>query len=402
MPHPTHRILFVDDEQHVLTAIKRCLRKEPYQCRFAGGGVEALAMLSQRPFDIVVSDMRMPEMTGVELLRQVAGQYPQTIRLVLSAWADSNEILDAINEGHIYRYILKPWDNRALRAVLRQVVEFKELQAKNQELMEKLQQYNQELEQRVEKRTAELLKIRNMAEIGKYASQIVHNLNSPLHAISGVIDLLGRNIKKQRPMETEDLKQWLDLAKRGVKDINSIISGILLHVRDQSNFEAGIVDINALIEQELKFFQLDDGFKDHIMTELSLEADLPGISGHPIQIKQILDNLIHNAWDAMVDTDLKRLMIRTRSDDNHIVIEVRDSGMGIAIEHLDRIFNPDFTTKPVGQGTGLGLAGVKTMVESYAGTIKAKSSPGRGTTFTVKLPVSDAQLCEQPQKAAAS
>jgi response regulator RpfG family c-di-GMP phosphodiesterase len=131
MVHPAHRILFVDDEQEILNALKRCLHKEPYQCRFAGSGAEALAMLSQQPCDIVVSDMRMPKMTGVELLRQVASQYPQTLRLVLSAWADSNHILDAINEGHIYRYIIKPWDDRALRAVLRQAVEVKELQLKN-------------------------------------------------------------------------------------------------------------------------------------------------------------------------------------------------------------------------------------------------------------------------------
>ncbi len=390
MAQPTYRILFVDDEQQVLNALERCLRKEPYQCRFAGSGAEALDLLSQERCDIVVSDMRMPMMTGVELLKQVALQYPQTIRLVLSAWTDSNDILDAINEGHIDRYIIKPWDDRALKAVLRQVVEVKELQDMNQELMEKLRQYNRELEQRVEQRTAELMKIRNIAEIGKYASQIVHNLNNPLHAISGVIDLLRRNIRKQRPVEPEEMAQYLDIAKQGVKDLKSIISGILLHVRDQSRFETSMVDINALIEQELKFFQLDDGFKHHIDLELSLDVDLPGISGHPVQIKQVLDNLIHNAWDAMAGTESKRLAISTQSLDGQVIIEIEDSGEGIAPDNLDRIFNPDFTTKPVGQGTGLGLAGVKTMVESYAGTIKVASSPGRGSTFTVKLPVSDA------------
>jgi signal transduction histidine kinase len=402
MTYSEYEVLFVDDDPHILAALKRCLRREPFQCRFAGGGTEALEMLSRQPSDIVVSDMRMPEMTGVELLERVAMQYPQTIRLVLSAWADSNEILDAINQGHIYQYIIKPWDDRALRAIIRQAIEVKALQAKNQELMEKLKRYNRELERRVEERTAELLKIRNIAEIGKYASQIVHNLNSPLHAISGIIDLLRRNIKKQRPMTSEDMAQWLDMAKRGANDLKSIISGILLHVRDQSRFEVSQVDINALVEQELKFFQLDDGFKDQIKPELFLDADLPSVSGHPVQIKQILDNLIRNAWDAMADTDLKHLVIRTRLEDKQVVIEVSDTGEGITPDNLKRIFNPDFTTKPVGRGTGLGLAGVMTMVESYSGAIDVESNPGSGTTFTVKLPASDDLPCEPPLRAAAS
>jgi signal transduction histidine kinase len=391
MIHPVCRILFVDDEQRILHALKRCLHKEPYQCRFAVGGAEALAMLSRQPFDVVVSDMRMPKMTGVELLKQVAMHYPETLRLVLSAWTDSNDILDAINEGHIYRYIIKPWDDRTLKTVLRQAVEVKELQVKNRELMERLRQSNRELERQVEQRTAELLKIRNIAEIGKYASQIVHNLNNPLHVISGIIDLLHRSIEKQRSVTPAEMTQLLDMAKQGVKDLKSIISGILLHVRDQSRFEVGMVDVNALIEQELKLFQLDDGFKDHIEPELLLDADLPGIPGHPVQIKQILDNLIRNAWDAMGETRQKRLMICTRSDGNLIVIEVRDTGEGIEPADLDRIFNPDYTTKPVGRGTGLGLAGVQTMVQAYGGTVAVKSRPGQGATFTVALPVSEAQ-----------
>jgi signal transduction histidine kinase len=388
MTHPVYRILFIDDEQPILDALKRCLRKEPYQCRFAVSGADALAMLSQQPFDVVVSDLRMPQMSGVELLKQVAMHYPETIRLVLSAWSDSNDILDAVNEGHIYRYIIKPWDERALKMVLRQAVEVKELQVNNQVLMDKLRQYNQELEQRVERRTAQLLKIRNVAEIGKYASQIVHNLNNPLHVISGVLDLLHRSLAKPRPVPPEEMTQWLDLAKQGVKDLKSIIAGILLHVRDQSRFEISMVDINAIIEQELKLFQLDSGFKDQIEPELLLEADLPNIPGHPVQIKQILDNLIHNAWDAMADTRLKRLLIRTQSNHSRIIIEVRDTGEGIEPGSLDRIFDPDYTTKPVGRGTGLGLAGVQTMVRSYAGTIAVESRPGRGTAFTVSLPVS--------------
>ncbi len=384
-----HNFLFVDDEPLVLDALAHTLRAEPYRCRFAQSGEQALHKLADQPADVVVSDMRMPLMSGAELLREVADLYPQTIRLVLSGWADANEILDAINNGHIYRYIVKPWDDRELKTILRQALEICTLQQEKQQLLKTLQQHNRDLEERVESRTAQLLKIRNHAEIGKYASQIVHDLNNPLHGISIIVDLVRKKLSKKTPMDVREMSSWLDVAKQGVEDLNSIISGILLHARDQAHLEPVRVDINALIEQQLKFFELDCRFKEDVQKKTSLGVNLPPILGHPVQFKQVIDNLIRNAWDAMANTSEKQLTINTIDADGWIIIEVIDSGEGIQAAHIERIFSPEFSTKPVGQGTGLGLASVKTMVESYAGTINVKSQPGSGTTFTVKLPVAE-------------
>lgn len=106
-----------------------------------------------------------------------------------------------------------------------------------------------------------------------------------------------------------------------------------------------------------------------------------------MQIKQIVDNLITNAIDAMEACSPKRLSVATRVKNRHVELAITDSGEGIDTGDMTRIFSPYFTTKPVGKGTGLGLASVKTMVDAYNGSISVESKKGQGTTFSVRLPI---------------
>jgi len=102
-------VLFVDDEERLLSSLKRGLIDEPYKCLFANSGLEALELLSKNKVHVIVSDMRMPEMNGLELLRKVREKYPDIIRIVLSGYTQISTLLLAINEGHIFKYITKPW-----------------------------------------------------------------------------------------------------------------------------------------------------------------------------------------------------------------------------------------------------------------------------------------------------
>lgn len=120
---------------------------------------------------------------------------------------------------------------------------------------------------------------------------------------------------------------------------------------------------------------------------VDLSDNLPQISGNAIQIKQLIDNLVKNAIDAMEHSPGKHLTVQTHLEDETVAIRISDTGEGIAQENLARIFFPDFTTKPIGKGTGLGLASVKSMVEAYSGEIQVESKNGEGTTFIVKIPV---------------
>ena len=129
-------ILFVDDEDKILRSLKRGLRGEPYRTLFATSGQESLEILKQEDVHVLVTDMRMPEMDGLELLKIVKREYPCIIRMVLSGHADSDTTLAAINEGEIFRFIAKPWKfDGGLKTVLRQAIEFYNLHSERELLM---------------------------------------------------------------------------------------------------------------------------------------------------------------------------------------------------------------------------------------------------------------------------
>lgn len=114
-----HPILLVDDEPEILFSLRGLLRRD-FEIHTAESGHEAIEILRQHPIHVIMTDQRMPDMTGVQLLHQVADEYPQAIRMVFTGYADIKAVIDAVNEGHIYRYITKPWDPDELLSVLRQ------------------------------------------------------------------------------------------------------------------------------------------------------------------------------------------------------------------------------------------------------------------------------------------
>ena len=164
-------VLFVDDEVNILAALKRLFRPQGYRIHIAESGASALALLEQTPVDLVVSDMRMPEMNGAQLLEQVRNRWPETVRILLTGYAEMSATVDAINKGGIYRYIAKPWEENDLLMTVRHALDQKLLEREKQRLEaltfkqnEELQQLNASLENKVAERTAELQKTMGLLE----------------------------------------------------------------------------------------------------------------------------------------------------------------------------------------------------------------------------------------------
>ena len=386
MMNKTGTVLFVDDEEKVLKALRRLFRHEPYHIFFVSGGSAALDILNAENISVVITDLSMPGMDGFTLLNRIKAEYPDIIRMVMSGRSDTDTILNAINQGNLYRYIVKPFNEAELKITIKQAVELFNLQQDKRSLMQKLEEHNNLLEERVEKRTKQLLAIEKKAEIGKHASQIVHNMNNPLMAVFGSIGIIELMMENANP-DMDKLQNFLGIMKKNAYDLKKIIRSILDYAREGGRSRTEPVNINEIITSSLEFFKFDSTFKDEIKKNISLAGKLPFIKGDSIQIKQIMDNLIKNAIDAMEHSDKKCFGIKTDMENGNIIIKVSDTGEGIAAENLEKIFSSDYTTKPAGKGTGLGLASVKAMINAYSGNITVESEKGNGTLFTVIIPI---------------
>jgi FixJ family two-component response regulator len=157
-------LLLVDDEDNITSALTRLLRRDGYTIFRANGGQEGLALLAQHQIGVIISDQRMPEMTGTEFLSRVKELYPDTVRIVLSGYTEFNSITDAINRGAIYKFLTKPWEDELLRAHVEEAFQRYEMKMENVRLDQELQQANEQLkrinhdlEQRVEWKAREIV-----------------------------------------------------------------------------------------------------------------------------------------------------------------------------------------------------------------------------------------------------
>ena len=242
-------------------------------------------------------------------------------------------------------------------------------------LEEKLFEYSRELEKKVEERTRQLLHAERLATIGTLASGVAHEINNP--ATSILLD--AERILEENPDDSE-VRGIAEGIVKQVERIRRITRNLLLFSR-QSGFEPREVDLNRVIEDALEMLRPK---LKKVKVEKRLD-NLPPIYGDPAQLQQVFVNLILNAAQAMPDGG--RLILETKAGSGEVITRVSDTGVGIPGEHLNRIFNPFFTTKRPGEGTGLGLSICLGIVERHKGKIEVESRVGEGTTFTLRLPV---------------
>ncbi len=226
----------------------------------------------------------------------------------------------------------------------------------------------------------QFLRAQRMESIGTLAGGIAHDLNNVLTPILMSIDLLREESDESERKETLDNIEIT--ARKGAEMIRQVLQ-----------FARGVdgrrveIDIRQLIDDVVRIG--NDTFLKTVQLHSDVARDLPPVSGDPTQLHQVLLNLSVNARDAMPDGGV--IVITARSEDllrvdADVLVEVTDTGTGMPPEVIDRIFEPFFTTKPQGKGTGLGLSTSLAIVTSHRGTLRVRSTPGRGTTFTIRLP----------------
>ena len=195
-------LLFVDDEPGILSALRRLFRPHGYRIFIAESGAAGLEILAKESVDLVISDMRMPEMDGAAFLKEVRNRWPQVMRILLTGYADITSTVAAINQGEIYRYVAKPWDDNEIITIVREATERQRLETENQRLSaltkaqnDELKQLNTSLEQKVAERTAELRQALSFVE--QAHSELKKSFLTSVQVFAGVIELRGGPLGSQ-------------------------------------------------------------------------------------------------------------------------------------------------------------------------------------------------------------
>ena len=227
---------------------------------------------------------------------------------------------------------------------------------------------------------AQLLQAARMAAVGELAAGVAHEINNPAGIILLRTAELSRNLADTQTEALEDI----GVIQRQIDKIRQIVTALLTFSRRaESVGEMTNLDLNQVV---LRTAQLMDGFlrSRNVEVELALAPQLPLVRAEGARIEQVLLNLVNNAVDAMPDGG--RLTFGSASEGDRVELFVADTGAGIDAQQLDRVFDPFYTTKDPGQGTGLGLTISFAIVEQHGGAIEASSIPGEGSRFTLQLP----------------
>jgi len=352
-----HTILCVDDEQHNLDALHRTLRKE-YNVLTALSGPEGLALLQDTNISLIISDQRMPHMSGVEFLDKSIAMRPDVVRIILTGFTDVEDLIGAINTGQVYRYITKPWDPIDLKITIKRALENLELTAENRRLFE------------------DVIRLEKLATVGQVASGIAHEIRNQLSVLMGV------QILQQKHPDDEFIETIAEQTIMARDRILTILNDIKSFGK-QTNEELAK---NALPASLILKLAIDILSFDHDTKKIEFDIQIstdPVVYCDQNRIIQVLINLARNA--AQAQNCEGTIIFKAEESDNKVLFHVIDSGGGIPSDIQDKIWQPFFTTKG-DQGTGLGLQISKRILESHNGNLFFDSTTGQGTTFTLELP----------------
>ena len=376
------RVLLVDDEPHITQALKRGLRKKPYEVLTAHSGDEALQLLSQETVDVIVSDEHMPHMPGSELFARIHQDHPETIRILLTGQASVEAAMRAVNEGQIFRFLMKPCREIELARTIETALHSREqettplvaLMLENVSLVQELEQANQLKHQ--------------------FLSTLSHELRTPLNVIIGYNELMLDGVFGLLSAEQADIVQRVtgnsmllrDLIEM-MLDVGRIEAGQLPITLTQVHIHELMEEVQVEIADLLECRQKPD-----IHLEWEIGPSVSTLQTDREKLKLVLNSLISNAFKF---TDQGSVGVCTTACDNGVSFCIRDTGIGIAPNILPRIFEPfrqgdESTTRRHG-GMGLGLYLVKCLLELLGGTITVTSQVEHGSTFRIWMPIQGAE-----------
>ncbi len=376
--HSDWHILVIDDEKDILDVMSLALKDYGYQVSTALDGVSGLEQCRKKLPQIVITDIRMPGMNGIQVLEAVKKLSANIEVIVCTAFAEMELAIQAL-QLDASDLITKPIGDQALQLSIGR--------AKQRYISrKKLQDYAKFLEKQAADQ-AQILHQDKMMSLGRLAASVVHEINNPLSGILNYIRLMSRILQKGRLKgdTPEKFKQYLELVETEIERCSQIVSNLLAFSRKSSPSFAP-VHIHKLMDRCISLSRHKLELQNINLTS-HIQQDLPSVEGDFNQLQQCVINLIFNAMDAMSNGGEININGSVDSEKPWLVIAVEDTGTGISEEDLPDIFEPFYTTKKEGYGVGLGLSTVYGIMEQHNGSVEVQSRPGVGTTFLLKLPI---------------
>jgi signal transduction histidine kinase len=376
------QLLVLDDEQDILKSIQREFRDAHFGVATTTDPEEAMNILAGGKIKVFMSDQRMPKTPGIEFLSQMRQKHPDIVRVLCTGYTSSQVVQDAINIGHIFRFVNKPWRSSELKLAIDQSMKYYDLLAENRDLFALTNKNNEELA-KVNKKLTKMLYVRK-----EFAAIASHELRTALAAVKSTIDLvLGESAGKLN----DDQKAFLNKIHDNVNRLNCLINDILDLIKLESKefqLDRAAHDFNALVRNVLAYYQKSAQEKGLALNSRLSDSQLP-VSIDADKIRLVLNHLIDN---AVKFTGHGRISISSKvRPENHVLeVCVEDTGKGIHEGDIEKIFQKfkqfSKTQKHAG-GTGLGLAICREIIFCHGGQIWAESEYGKGSRFYFTLPL---------------
>jgi signal transduction histidine kinase len=387
------RLVIVEDEPVILELLASIFDRddlEVVRCATGRAGLDAIDV----GVDVLLTDKNLPDIGGLELVRHARAADPDAEAIVLTGYASLDTALQAMELG-VFDYLVKPpRDIFDVRRKVLQALDRRRLARENRRLLIELRDKNAELERSLDElRRAqhEIVQSEKLAGIGTLAAGVAHEIRSPLFGILGLAQAITdeADIATARAHAHEIVEY-----SRTIRDI---VTDLTSYSRSTEREYLAAVDLAAVIDDAVRLVRRSSSLEPEIRV-LAPDAPLL-VRAKAGELQQVFVNLLKNALEATVAEGGGDVTARVHIEPEHVVVEVIDDGPGVPVDVRSRIFDPFYTTKPAGEGTGLGLNIVYRLVTKYRGTVHVDGEPGHGARFVVRLP-REPEPTDQPDGAA--
>ncbi len=374
------KILLVDDEEGIRKVLGISLKDSGYEVLTAESGAEALRIFSKERPPIVLTDIKMPGMDGIELLQRIKEERPETEVIMITGHGDMELAIESL-KFDATDFVTKPINDDVLGIALKRARESINLRTK-------LKEYTENLEELVEDKTKKLVEAERLAVVGQTVAAIAHAIKNITGGLTGGAFVLEKGLELKNE---KYLCQGWDMVKGNVAKIKGLAIDLLNYAKEREP-DHRLCDPNRPI-QEVYDLMLPRAREHGVNLHIELDRGLSEVLLDPEGIHRCMLNLVTNAIDACTDISCSKTgrevtLRSSKGKDCAVEYQVVDEGCGMDKETRDKIFQRFFSTKG-SQGTGLGLMITKKIVDEHKGVIECESRKGKGTKFVIKLPIKD-------------